>query len=116
RPGKGYCIEVAPFGLRSATNLHDAKVAVTPFAERLRLAGTMEFGGLDENINQVRIDAILRAPASYFRDWEPPTATDIVPRAGMRPMSPDGLPIIGRLPRMNNGFVTTGHAMMGVGF
>ena len=116
RPGKGYCVETKPFGLRSATNLHDAKVAVTPFDGRLRLAGTMEFGGLDEKINQVRIDAIVRAPQSFFRDWEPPTAAEIKPRAGMRPMSPDGLPIMGRLPRLTNAFVTTGHAMMGVGF
>ncbi|MFV0433300.1 MAG: NAD(P)/FAD-dependent oxidoreductase [Leucobacter sp.] len=114
RPGKGYCVEVAPFGLRGATNLHDAKVATTPFSDRFRLAGTMEFGGLDENINRVRVDAILRAPAAYFRDWEPPQPTDIRPRAGMRPMSPDGLPVIGRLPRLDNGFVSTGHGMMGV--
>lgn len=116
RPGKGYCIETAPLGLRSATNLHDAKVAVTPFSDRLRLAGTMEFGGLDENVNQVRVEAILRAPGQYFRDWEPPKPSEIKPRAGMRPMSPDGLPIMGRLPRLSNGFVSTGHAMMGVGF
>lgn len=114
RPGKGYCIEVAPFGLRSATNLHDLKVATTPFSDRFRLAGTMEFGGLDEDINQVRVDAILRAPGAYFRGWETPKAAEIKPRAGMRPMSPDGLPIIGRLPRFSNGFVSTGHGMMGV--
>lgn len=116
RPGKGYCVETAPLGLRSATNLHDAKVAVTPLETRLRLAGTMEFGGLDEKINQVRIEAILRAPGNYFRDWEPPKTSDIRPRAGMRPMSPDGLPIIGRLPRHSNAFVSGAHAMMGVGF
>lgn len=114
RPGKGYCVEVAPFGLRGATNLHDAKVATTPFASRFRLAGTMEFGGLDERISQVRVDAILRAPETYFRDWERPVAATVVPRAGLRPMSPDGLPIIGRLPRTDNAFVSTGHGMLGV--
>ncbi|MFF2315286.1 NAD(P)/FAD-dependent oxidoreductase [Arthrobacter sp. NPDC058097] len=114
RPGKGYCIEVEPYGLRGATNFYDAKVAVTPFKERFRLAGTMEFGGLDEKVNQVRVDAILRAPGQYLRDWEPPTAAQIKPRAGMRPMSPDGLAVIGRLPRLSNAYVATGHGMMGV--
>lgn len=114
RPGKGYCVEVKPCGLRSATNLYDAKVAITPFDDRLRLAGTMEFGGIDEDINRVRVNAILRAPASYLRYWEPPAAADIKPRAGMRPMSPDGLPIVGSLPRLSNAFVSTGHGMMGV--
>jgi D-amino-acid dehydrogenase len=114
RPGKGYCIDVPPFGLKSATTLNEAKVATSPLRDRFRLAGTMEFGGLDENINQVRVDAILRAPATYFRDWEPPQAKKIKPRAGLRPMSPDGLPVIGRLPRLTNGYVATGHGMLGV--
>ncbi len=60
RPGKGYSIDVDPFPLRSSTNLSDAKVAVTPLTRNLRLAGTMEFGGLDEELNQIRIGAILR--------------------------------------------------------
>jgi len=113
RPGKGYSVEVPPLGLRGATNLSDAKVAVTPFDSALRIAGTMEFGGLDEKINQVRVDAILRAPRTYFRNWEPP-AGGITPRAGMRPMTPDGLPIIGRLGELKNAYVSTGHGMLGV--
>jgi D-amino-acid dehydrogenase len=113
RPGKGYSIDVPPVPLRSATNLSDAKVAVTPFADRLRLAGTMEFAGLDEKVNDLRVGAILRAPAVYLRDWEPP-AGPLQPRAGMRPMTPDGLPAIGRLPGTTNAFVSTGHGMLGV--
>ncbi|MCP1411724.1 FAD-binding oxidoreductase [Paenarthrobacter sp. A20] len=113
RPGKGYSVEVPALGLRSAVNLWDAKVAVTPFNERLRLAGTMEFGGLDEKINQVRVDAILRAPSKYFRNWEAP-AVKPTPMAGMRPMTPDGLPVIGHLGQLQNTFVSTGHGMMGI--
>lgn len=113
RPGKGYSVDVEPFALRSATNLSDAKVAVTPLSRNLRLAGTMEFGGLDEDINQVRVDAILRAPSTYFRGWEPPK-TRVAAQAGMRPMTPDGLPIMGRLGSLANAFVSTGHGMLGV--
>lgn len=113
RAGKGYSIEVAPLALRSATNLSDAKVAVTPFHNRLRLSGTMEIAGLDENINSVRVAAIARAPQGYFRDWTP-VSGDLKPRAGIRPMSPDGLPIIGRLGPLKNAFVATGHGMLGV--
>ena len=99
RPGKGYSIDTPPYGLRSSTNLSDAKVAVTPLSRNLRLAGTMEFGGLDEELNQIRIGAILAAPARYFRDWTPPATASVTPRAGIRPMTPDGLAIIGRLGR-----------------
>ena len=113
RPGKGYSFEVEPLPLRGAINLSDAKVAVTPFNERLRLAGTMEFGGLDEKVNQVRVDAILRAPKTYFRNWQEPKSTS-TPKAGMRPMTPDGLPIIGQLGSLKNTWVSTGHGMMGI--
>lgn len=116
RPGKGYSIDVAPLALRTCTNLSDAKVAVTPLAGRLRLAGTMEFGGLDEAVDQVRIEAILRAPGLFFRDWQEPARQDLDPRAGLRPMTPDGLPIIGSLPGLDNAFVSTGHGMMGITF
>jgi D-amino-acid dehydrogenase len=113
RPGKGYSVDVDPLPLRSATNLWDAHVAVTPFADRLRLAGTMEFAGLDEDVNDVRVAAILRGPQTYLRDWLAPTGR-LDARAGMRPMTPDGLPVIGRLPHLANGYVSTGHGMLGV--
>lgn len=49
RPGKGYSIDIPPVGLRGAINLSETKVAMTPFTDRLRLAGTMEFARLDES-------------------------------------------------------------------
>ncbi|MFK0005397.1 NAD(P)/FAD-dependent oxidoreductase [Paenarthrobacter sp. NPDC090522] len=113
RPGKGYSVEVPAYGLKGAVNLSDAKVAVTPFNSRLRLAGTMEFGGLDEKINKVRIDAILRAPRTYFRGWEPPKEP-VTPKAGIRPMTPDGMPVIGKLGTLANTYISTGHGMLGV--
>lgn len=113
RPGKGYAVDVAPYRLGCVINLSDAKVAVTPLDDRLRLSGTMEFAGLDENINQTRVDAILRAPITYFRDWEPP-ANPPRAQAGCRPMTPDGKPIIGQLGDLTNTYVSSGHGMLGV--
>jgi D-amino-acid dehydrogenase len=115
RPGKGYSVDLPPVALRSPTNLSDVKVAVSPFATALRLAGTMEFAGWDEKVNAVRVAAILRAPRTYFRDWVEPE-TPPVARAGMRPMTPDGMPVIGRLPGLDNAFVSSGHGMLGVTF
>lgn len=113
RPGKGYSVDVAPVPLRSATNLHDAHVALTPFSDRLRLAGTMEFAGVDEKVNDRRVAAILRAPGTYLRNWQPPTGKPVA-QAGMRPMTPDGLAAIGALPGLSNAYVSTGHGMLGV--
>jgi D-amino-acid dehydrogenase len=113
RPGKGYSIDVPRLPLRSATNLSDVKVALTPFSDRLRLAGTMEFARLDEDVNDVRVAAILRGPGTYLRGWQPPPGP-VRGQAGMRPMTPDGLPAIGAFPGLDNTYVSTGHGMLGV--
>lgn len=113
RGGKGYCVEGTPVPLRSAVYLTEAKVAVTPFADRLRLSGTMEIAGVDEDINRVRVDAIARGPQSYFRNWAP-TLDMSKARAGIRPMTPDGVPVVGRLGGLRNAFVAAGHVMLGV--
>ena len=115
RPGKGYSIDLspAPVTLRTAVNLSDAKVAMTPYDGRLRLSGTMEFAGLDEDVNHTRVAAILRAPAGYIEGWQTPASAPQA-RAGMRPMTPDGMPVIGRLPGTANAYVSSGHGMLGV--
>ncbi len=112
RPGKGYSLDLPRYELRSPVYLTDARVAVTPLDGKLRLAGTMEFGKLDEKVDAVRAGAIARAPGSFFRDWTP--TTDPIVGAGVRPMTPDGLPIIGKLPNLENAWVSTGHAMLGI--
>ena len=103
RPGKGYSIDMtpAPLQLRTAVNLSDAKIAMTPYGGRLRLSGTMEFAGLDEDVNVTRVQAILRGPSGYFDTWHTPTSAPQA-KAGMRPMTPDGMPIIGLLPGTAN--------------
>lgn len=114
RPGKGYSLDYspAPVSLTCSINLADAKVAVTPMDGRLRLAGTMEFAGLDTTVNEVRVQAITRAPSRYFAQWEPTGHS--APWAGARPMTPDGLPLIGRLPNDRNTWIAAGHGMLGV--
>lgn len=115
RPGKGYSLDLspAPVSLSLAVNLSDAKVAATPYDGRLRLSGTMEFAGMDEHVNAARVSAILAAPAGYFPDYVVPTSAPQA-RAGMRPMTPDGMPVIGLLPGTDNAFVSSGHGMLGV--
>lgn len=114
RPGKGYGVDYtpAPVPLKAIVNLTDARVAVTPLDGTLRLCGTMEFAGLDTNVNQARVDAIRRAASRYFGGWSDPVPGPAW--AGARPMTPDGMPIIGELPGTDNGWVATGHGMLGL--
>lgn len=115
RPGKGYSMDLTPppVELRTALNLSDAKVAMTPYDGRLRLSGTMEFAGHDEKVNQTRVQAILRAPTNYFDDYVVPSHAPQA-KAGMRPMTPDGMPVIGLLPGTDNSYVSSGHGMLGI--
>jgi D-amino-acid dehydrogenase len=111
--GYGFDLPLQPGGPRHPLYLAEAKVAINPLSTKVRLAGTMGFGGIDERINTTRAGGILSSLPSYFSQWpaldEPPR-----PWTGLRPMTPDGLPIIGPLPRQPQVLIATGHAMLGV--
>ena len=113
--GKGYSIDYvpAPIELRTSLTLEDKRVAVTALNGMIRLAGTMEFGSTDNEVNDVRVEAIRRAARHSFRDWGEPTGEQ-APWAGSRPMTPDGLPVIGKLDATKNVYVNSGHSMLGL--
>jgi len=115
RPGKGYSVDYVPaqLDMRPVVMLSEAHCAVTPLDGGTRVAGTMEFGRLDERISAVRLRAIQTAPGRYFRAWNP-DAPALKPSAGLRPMMPDGIACIGRLAPFASVYVATGHAMLGL--
>jgi D-amino-acid dehydrogenase len=119
--GKGYSIDLAPQPLAEPVQrplyLHETRVAITPMNGMIRLAGTMEFSGINHTLRQERIAAIARNAAWAIRAWPDPTPTSgpgVRVWTGMRPMTPDGLPVIGWLPGYRDIAVASGHAMMGV--
>ena len=116
RPGKGYNVEFqpAPMKLKRAVDLMDARVAVTPLNAGIRFAGTMEFAGLDHKVNPLRVKAIKEAGTRYFKDWDPTNTNHTKPWAGARPMTADGIPVIGKLPKFENAWISSGHGMYGV--
>ena len=113
--GKGYALDFTPppIALRHPVYLHDDRVAGSPYPGRLRLSGTMELTGLDLSISPRRTAAIASAAAHSFRAW-PSDARPVAVQAGLRPLTPDGLPVIGRLGRSGNVFVASGHSMLGM--
>lgn len=112
--GKGYCIDVhRPTGIELPAILMEAKVAITPMDGFTRFAGTMEFSGINFDINMSRVEAIAEAVKKFYPEIEI-TPEDIKnAKCGLRPVSPDGLPYIGKMNSLYNLFITTGHAMMG---
>ncbi|MCS6847701.1 MAG: FAD-dependent oxidoreductase [Anaerolineae bacterium] len=96
--------------------LVEARVAVTPMPldGALRFGGTMEIVGLDESINPARVRGIVNAVHRYLPAFSPEDFRDVPVWRGLRPVSPDGLPYVGRLRSYDNLSVATGHAMMGL--
>ena len=70
-------------------------IAVPPFADRRRLAGTLQLTGLDTSVDAVRVDATLRSGIRALRGVSEERVTGVW--RGIRPCTPDGLPVIGRL-------------------
>jgi D-amino-acid dehydrogenase len=114
--GKGYSLTLAkPKQLPSICSiLTEARVAVTPMGESLRFAGTMEITGLDESINQRRVNGILKSVPAYFPAFHADDFRSLPVWRGLRPCSPDGMPYIGRFRRYENLCAATGHAMLGL--
>lgn len=112
--GKGYAINVQrPTGINIPAILLEAKVAVTPMRGFTRFAGTMEFSGINTIIQKERVEAIAKAAKSFYPEIEANFEEKENAQTGMRPVSPDGLPYIGRCSTIDNLTFATGHAMMG---
>ena len=114
--GKGYSITLPkpPEMPQLCSIFAEAKVAITPLGDSLRVAGTMEVGGLDLSINRRRVNGILKSVPLYFPKFRQEDFAGIEPWAGLRPVSPDGLPYVGQVPGIGNLFAATGHAMLGL--
>lgn len=115
-PVKGYSITVpiadAALAPRSGVIDEHCKVAITRMGDRLRAAGTAELGvgAADTSAPAERCRAILRAA----RDLYPRGAGYSAPQlwAGMRPMTPDGPPLLGPTP-CSNLLLDVGHGSQG---
>ncbi|MEM1336596.1 MAG: FAD-dependent oxidoreductase [Bacteroidota bacterium] len=114
QPGKGYCIDVnMNTGITMPVLLCEAKIAVTPMKGFTRFAGTMEFSGINHQIHTKRVLAIAEGVKKYYPGLDIPEDAVQTAKCGLRPVSPDGLPYIGRSEKIKNFVVATGHAMMG---
>jgi D-amino-acid dehydrogenase len=116
--GKGYSItydQNEGKKLNIPSILLEARVAITPMSANLiRFGGTMEIGGLNDQINMNRVRGIIKAVPNYFPDYQIDIPQKEQVWHGLRPCSPDGLPYIGRTNKYKNLVIASGHAMMGL--
>lgn len=114
RGGKGYSVTFGSCTPWPTVPLYlsEAKVAVSPYRDGVRVLGTMELGADPNRQSKARVQGMLKACTAYIPGLI--LGSPSQPWAGLRPMVPDGLPVIGAAPGVRNVVVATGHAMLGV--
>ncbi len=112
--GKGYRIQTTKeTGITYPSILAEAKVAITPMNGFTRFAGTMEIAGINQAINKNRVQAIAEGVQRYFPEVHITQEEKEEAACGLRPVSADGMPYIGKSSKCKNLTIATGHAMMG---
>jgi D-amino-acid dehydrogenase len=116
QPGKGYSLVYNDLekNLRYPSILVDDRTATTPIDRWLRIGGTMELSGHSDNILPKRVMAIYHAFKKYYPKMDIPPPDTNKAWYGYRPVSPDGMPYIGRHSKFKNLSFAGGHAMLGV--
>ena len=113
-PVKGYSITINNPGDNSpwVSLLDDEKKIVTARLgeKRLRIAGTAEFSGYNTDIKWNRVRPLIRWAETNFPNIN---TEDIKPWAGLRPMTPNMMPIINKSKKNKNVFYNTGHGHLG---
>lgn len=114
QPARGYSLTASAVRQmpQHALILGDRRVAVTPLGNWLRVTGRLELGEFGTTPNPRWIRRLEGFAREYLRLEG---ALDIQETwAGLRPTTPDGMPVIGFSPRHSNLILATGHAMLGL--
>jgi D-amino-acid dehydrogenase len=112
--GKGYHVDLEPATSDPGLPVwfQEDRVVVTPMPGKLRVAGTLELGGRDHAVDLRRVDAVT---AAWHRGLRGTTGRRVIEVwRGLRPCTPDGLPLIGHASPVDNLTVASGHGMWGL--
>ena len=116
QPGKGYSHTYAHIekNIKYPAILVDGRCAITPWGKQLRIGGTMELSGINNKVMVKRMQGIYDSAKIFY----PGLQIDFPPVDkiwnGLRPVTPDGLPYIGRHSSLQNVIIAGGHAMLGI--
>ena len=112
--GKGYALIVDKLEAQPKVPIMivDRKIAITPRANSLRIAGTLELVNQDFSITERRVKAIFEGAKEFLQ-----IPNDIKVHEtwrGLRPCTPDGVPLIGWAKDYSNLMMACGHQMLGL--
>ncbi|WP_412049371.1 D-amino acid dehydrogenase [Hoeflea sp. Naph1] len=113
-PVKGYSVTLPvtedTFAPQSTIMDETHKVAITRLGDRIRVAGTAEIAGYSDRLGPHATDTVKYVISDLF-----PKGGDITKAegwTGLRPMTPDGTPVLGAS-RYDNLYLNTGHGTLG---
>lgn len=116
-PIKGYSLtlKLQPGAVPPRASITDLgiKTVFAPLAGHLRVAAMVEIGGYETTVEPERIRRMTEHVESMFPGLTDPAA-DAKPWAGLRPATPDSLPIIGPSRRWSNLWLNVGHGALGL--
>ncbi|MEO6949012.1 MAG: FAD-dependent oxidoreductase [Ginsengibacter sp.] len=114
--GKGYSYtyDFVEKNIKYPAILVDGRCAITPWGHSLRIGGTMEFSGINERVLVNRMQGIYNSVKKFYPGLE----IEFPPKdkiwTGLRPVSPDGLPYLGKAKNFDNLYIAGGNAMLGI--
>lgn len=113
-PVKGYSVTIPIVGQNQAPSMgiadEERKIVVARLGNKLRAAGTAELVGYDRRIDERRARSVLKPMLELFPNGG--DAEQVEFWTGLRPMTPDGSPVIGQT-RIKNIYLNTGHGSVG---
>lgn len=113
-PVKGYSITVPivdAAGAPESTVMDEThKIAITRLGDRIRVGGTAELSGYTLKLHAARENTLKHVVADLFPKGGDPARAEFW--CGLRPMTPDGTPVIGPTP-LANLYLATGHGTLG---
>lgn len=117
RPVKGYSLTVPVNDWKEGPQIpvvdDGFHAAITPLGNILRVAGTAEFAGYDTSLDKNRLENLYALLNEIYPELTPHFAREEVEEwAGLRPMSANGVPLIGKT-NIPNLYLNTGHGHLG---
>jgi len=114
-PVKGYSVTVAAEGSNMCPRIsltdEERRIVVTRLGTQVRVAGTAELAGYDVTIDHARAASLRQALNALLPALHDGPQTQVW--AGLRPMTPDGGPVLGRAGAWQNLILNTGHGTYG---
>ncbi|MDA0989338.1 MAG: FAD-dependent oxidoreductase [Verrucomicrobia bacterium] len=113
-PGKGYSLtyDVGSRVYERPLRLYEVRQIVTSMRTNVRVTSKLDLVGLDTRVDERRVQGSVPRAERFVA--LPPGIARARSWAGLRPLTPDGLPLIGRQPGIDNLVLATGHGHMGI--